>query len=442
MQITDLEQQLNNFDIDERKAALVELSQLAQNDKIRLPKPKPEVNLHFHTFFSYNAKNWSPSRIAWEAKKYGLEVAGIVDFDVLEGMPEFLEAGELLGLKTVAGLESRVYVSEYSDKVINSPNEPGILYFMGHGCIRRGVDDRLYILARKRNIEVMQRINAYLGDVSLDYDRDVLPLTPSGNATERHLLLAYDRKAIEVHGENTAKFWADVLDMPEPKVKELMSNTPVFHEKLRSKLIKFGGVGYVQPESGSFPSLELVIEMIKSIGAIPTTTWLDGTSEGEADMMANLEFMTRKGVISLNIIPDRNWNIKDPKEKSVKLAKLREVIEAARYFDLPLSIGTEMNKAGQPFVDDFSAPELADYVNDFVRGAQFFYGHTLLARYADFGYFSHAAEAEFGKDRHAKKQFYTKVGATAKPEKALFDRLSEHKGELSAKEALEIVRMR
>lgn len=443
MQIIDLEQQLNDFDIKIRKSALIELAELVQSGKISLPETKPEVNIHFHTFFSFNAEDWSPSRISWEAKKYGLEVAGIVDFDVLDGVEEFLDAGELLGIKTTAGFESRVYVSEYFDRVINSPNEPGILYIMGQGCVKSGSESAgfasLRSMARDRNIGVMQRVNAYLGDVSLDYDRDVLPLTPSGNATERHLLAAYDRESRKVLGDRVAGFWAGSLGMPEPEVKALLSNTPAFHEKLRAKLIKFGGVGYVPPESGSFPGVEQVIEMIKGIGALPTTTWLDGTNAGEADMTANLELMTSKGVVALNIIPDRNWNIKNPEEKAVKLAKLREVVEAARRFYLPLSVGTEMNKAGLPFVDNFAAPELADYADDFVRGAQFFYGHTLLARYADFGYFSPAAETAFGKDRRAKNRFFTKIGSTARPNPALYASLRERAGQLTPEEALKLV---
>ncbi|MEN6371964.1 MAG: hypothetical protein ABFD64_08115 [Armatimonadota bacterium] len=443
MQIVDLEQQLNSFDINTRKSALTELAELVQTGKITLPHPKPEVNIHFHTFFSFNAESWSPSRIVWEAAKYGLEVAGMVDFDVLDGVEEFLDAGELLGIKTTAGFESRVYVSEYSDKVINSPKEPGILYFMGQGCIKNGSENPsfggLRKMARDRNIGVIERINAYLGDVSLDYDRDVLPLTPSGNATERHLLAAYDRKAREVHGDNTAKFWAGALEMPEAEVSTLMENTPALHEKLRAKLIKFGGVGYVQPETSSFPAVEQVIEMVKSLGALPTTAWLDGMNPGEADMMANLEIMASKGVVAINIIPDRNWNIKKPEEKALKLAKLKEVVDAAKHFDLPLSVGTEMNKAGLPFVDNFAAPELADYVEDFVKGAQFFYGHTLLARCADFGYFSPAADAAFGKDRRAKNQFFAKIGSSAKPSPSLYESLRKHAGKLSPEEALWLV---
>lgn len=98
---------------------------------------KEEVNLHFHSFFSFNANGWSPSRIAWESLKYGLEVSGIVDFDVLDGMDEFLEAGKLLGLKTVVGIETRVFIKELEDKVMSSPNEPGIAYFMAAGCFKR-----------------------------------------------------------------------------------------------------------------------------------------------------------------------------------------------------------------------------------------------------------------------------------------------------------------
>jgi hypothetical protein len=231
-----------------------------------------------------------------------------------------------------------------------------------------------------------------------------------------------------------------VLGLPEPETRVLMSNTPAFHEKIRSKLIKFGGAAYVPPEGGSFPTLEQVIRMIRGMGAIPTTTWLDGTSDGESDMMANLELMISKGATAMNIIPDRNWNIDNPEEKSLKLAKLREAIEAARAFDLPLSVGTEMNKAGQPFVDNFAAPELADYATDFVRGARFFYGHTLLARWADFGYFSEGAEAAFGSDRRAKNRFFIEVGAAARPNRALYDRLQARRGLLSPAEILEIVK--
>jgi len=375
----NLEEQLNSFNASERRAALESLAAQAA-----FPPPKEEVNLHYHTFFSFNANGWSPSRVAWEARTYGLEIAGIVDFDVLDGMDEFLAAGELLGLKAVAGLETRVFIRELADKVISSPNEPGIAYFMAAGCYQRPpagseaerILKSMASMARMRNLGLMQRVNAYLDEVQLDYEKDVIPLTPSGNVTERHMLTAYERKAREVFGKDAAGFWAKKLDTPQEKMAALISDTPKLHEKMRSKLMKFGGVGYVPPESGSFPTIEDAIKMIRGMDALPMIAWLDGTNPGEEDTIAFLELLRSKGVVSVNIIPDRNWNLKDPAEKALKTRKLDEVVQAARKFAMPISVGTEMNRAGLPFVDNFSAPELKPYVQDFLDGARRIYAHS------------------------------------------------------------------
>ena len=131
--IEQLESQLDSFDAAQRRQALTALVALVREGKIRLPKPGTDVNLHSHTFFSYNAYGYSPSKFAWLARKAGLTAAWIVDFDVLDGLEEFLEAGRLLGLKTCVSLESRVFVPEFATRVINSPGEPGIAYHMGVG---------------------------------------------------------------------------------------------------------------------------------------------------------------------------------------------------------------------------------------------------------------------------------------------------------------------
>ena len=438
--VDQLERQLNDFAPEARASALAELARRIESGRVAVASPKQEVNLHFHTFFSYNAYGWSPSRIAWEARKHGLAVAGIVDFDVLDGMEEFLAAGETIGLRTTAAIETRVFIPEYADLVINSPNEPGIAYFMAGGCFREpasGTDaartlQSMRDMARRRNIQVMERVNEYLDVVQLDYDADVLPLTPSGNATERHLLAAYDAKAGSVYPDanpplpplnkggmgGLARFWAEALGIGEDQAASLLGDTPAFHEKMRSKLMKFGGVGYVAPTPDTFPTVDSVIEMTRAMDALPTMTWLDGTNPGESDMPALLGLVVGKGVAALNIVPDRNWNIKNPDEKRVKVANLGKVVRAARDLDLPLCVGTELNKHGLPFVDNFAAPELAPYVDDFIDGGFFFWGHTFLARNAGIGWASDWAESHFGADRAASNAFYTQVGRLADPVRA------------------------
>ena len=420
-----LEEQLDSFDADIRCEALTELARRIGSGDVSVPAPRPEVNLHFHTFFSFNANGWSPSRISWEARKHGLCVAGIVDFDVLDGMEEFLAAGELIGQPTTAALETRVFIQDYMGHVISSPNEPGIAYFMAAGCFKTPqhgskaahILDSMREMARRRNVEVMNRVNRYLDTVQIDYEVDVLPLTPSGNATERHLLAAYDAKAREVYedGEQLEDFWGNALGISESEAERLLSDPPALHEKVRSKLMKYGGVGYVPPSGESFPRIELVIEMIRGMDALPTATWLDGTNSGEENTPAMLDLLAAKGVVAMNMIPDRNWNVRDPDEKRLKLAKLEEAVAAAREVDFPLCIGTEMNKLGMPFVDNFAAPELQPYLDDFLEGAFFFWGHTCLARYADMGYASRWSQAYLGTERAPKNRFYAKIGRLADP---------------------------
>lgn len=427
--LSAIEKRLDDFDPEVRAETLCGLAARMDAREVRVPAAKQEVNLHFHTFFSYNANGWSPSRIAWEARKYGLAVAGIVDFDVLDGVAEFLSAGEIIGLRTCAAMESRVFLSEYSRDVINSPNEPGITYFMAGGCFRlpvegtRGAEilQSMREMARRRNVQVMERVNDYLDRVRLDYDSEVVPLTPSGNATERHLLAAYDAKSRQVFGGDESglvTFWAAKLGVERGEMDQLLADTPKFHEKMRAKLMKHGGVGYVAPTPETFPSIELTIEMMRGMDALPTATWLDGTTPGESDMPAMLELLESKGVVAMNIVPDRNWNIKAPEEKRIKVENLGKAVQAARDIGFPLCVGTEMNKAGLPFVDDFSAPELQPYVRDFLDGAHFFWGHTFLSRAGGIGSASDWALAHFGDDRLRKNEFYTKVGRGVSPRDA------------------------
>jgi len=419
--VNKLESQLNDLAYEQRFQALEALKDAAERGRIDVQPVRPAVNLHAHSFFSFNGYGWSPCRIAWEAYKAGLEIAGVVDFDVLDGMNEMLRAGDVLGLKTTAGIETRVFFREYAQTEINSPGEPGVYYFMGTGFFQGPKKDStaaevladMARRARGRNENMMRRVNEYLDAVRLDYDADVLPLTPSDNATERHLLEAYDQKAQETFPDpnSLAAFWARALGEPEASVQALMRERPKFHELIRKKLMKAGGPGYMKPQAGAFPVLDDVLDVVRACGALPTGTWLDGLSEGEGDMRAQLTLLIQKGVVALNVIPDRNWNLDDPDEKKRKLQKLHEIVKITGDLDLPLVVGTELNKYGQKTVDDFEAPELQPFVEVFLQGARVVYGHTLLARHADFGYFSRAASEAFGTDRGAKNRFYARIGA-------------------------------
>jgi hypothetical protein len=416
--VAKLERQLNDFDRDTRAEALDALLALVEQGEIE-PAPMAEVaNMHCHTFFSYNGYGYSPTALAWLARKQGYKLMGIVDFDVLDGVREFLVACDAVGVRGTAGMETRVYLPEFADREINSPGEPGIFYYMGIGFTdsvvppaapeARVVLDGMRRRAERRNREMIDRVNAHLDPVGVDYRRDVLPLTPADNATERHMCVAYVRAAAAIVHDPVA-FWADKLDVPPERVAAVIDDGPQIQSLVRAKLMKRGGVGYVQPGPDTFPTVEEVNKVIAACAALPCATWLDGTSEGEQAEEELLSMLIDKGVVALNIVPDRNWNIDDPAVKRDKLQNLYDVVELAQRLDLVLNVGTEMNAYGKKHIDDFAAPELAPVRDAFLAGAYTVYGHTALQRALGLGYTS-AWACSHVPDRGERNAFYAKVG--------------------------------
>ena len=71
-----------------------------------------------------------------------------------------------------------------------------------------------------------------------------------------------------------------------------------------------------------------------------------------------LEFCLANGVETIFLIPDRAWNIPCEEERRDKLAKLYEIVEETKKRDMPVFVGTELNRYGQKLVDDFDSPYL------------------------------------------------------------------------------------
>ena len=313
-----------------------------------------------------------------------------------------------------------VFLPEFATREINSPGEPGVYYYMGIGLTSSQAPASVaHILAdmrsraEARNRDMVERLNRHLAPVSVDYDLDVLPLTPKGNATERHMLVAYTQAAAR-RFPDPASFWAEKLGLPLEQVRAQLGEAPKFQNLVRGKLMKRGGVGYVLPGPQSFPAAQDVSRLMTACGALPCATWLDGTSAGEQALEEELNLLVGQGAAALNIVPDRNWNIADPETRRVKVRNLYQAVELAEKLALPLNIGTEMNSYGQKLVDDFDAPELAPVRTAFLAGADFIYGHTRMQRVAGLGYQSDWARAHLPA-RRERNAFYTQVGRLTPP---------------------------
>ncbi|MFW6139097.1 MAG: hypothetical protein ACOC7U_07985, partial [Spirochaetota bacterium] len=141
-----------------------------------------------------------------------------------------------------------------------------------------------------------------------------------------------------------------------------------------------------------------------------TVGWLDGTSEGEKNPGKYLDFLADKGAACLCIMPDRNWNITDPEERELKVNKLYELVEHAKKIKMPVIAGTEMNKWGQKFVDDFFADAMKPVNPEFMEGSRILTGHTLVKKQLGWGISSEEAVEKFGDDLHRRNCFFEQAG--------------------------------
>ncbi len=408
-ELTALEEQLDSFDGSLRARAARDIAAVTD-----FPEPRRTCNMHLHSFYSYNAHGYSPSHLAYIARREGFCASGMVDFDVLDGLEECYAAGKTFGIPVAAGVESRVFVPEFADCEINSPGEPGIAYHIGIGIphvpaggFAADFLDSMRETAASRTQALLQRVNDFLTPVTLDFDTDVRPLTPAGNATERHLCHAFARKAAEQFPdeEELAEFWEKKLGVSRGDM-DLPSGSAL-QDMIRKKTMKRGGVGYVAPDQGSFPLMADMNRFVLEAGGIPVIAWLDGTTSGEQDMERLCKTAMQSGAAALNIIPARNYT---PGVKDEKLENLYAVVRLCRELGLPVLAGTEMNSPSNKLENDFRCDELKPLWPDFYEGAMVAVAHAAMQRCAGIGYESDWAASRFTRTTD-KKKFYADVGA-------------------------------
>ncbi|MCI5778229.1 MAG: PHP domain-containing protein [Lentisphaeria bacterium] len=359
---------------DGMKRALNSFDAAARADALEcFRRTHSAFNMHCHSFYSYNGYGYSPSMLAALAKELNWRGVMLVDFDVLDGVDEFLAAARALGVKAAAGMETRVFVPDLADREINSPGEPGIAYHLGCGFTSSAVPESqrafaadLKARARRRTRTLVEKVNTLLTEIAVDFDAVAEEFTPAGNVTERHVCAAY-RAAAEKRfaGQELAAYWQEkigVFDADPVKMEAL----------IRARTMKSGGVGYVKAAPESFPTLEEMNRFIKACGATPTLAWLNGLSAGEGDVDALLDLHIRYGAGAATLIPDRNWRASDPEKGRKLVAELDRFVAAALRRGLPLLAGTEMNAPGQLLADDYTIDELKKHQDTFLAGVDAF----------------------------------------------------------------------
>ena len=336
--------ELNAGSKDERLGALKRAVAAAS-----FPPVDPRmVNNHIHTTYSFSP--YSPAAAVYAARAEGLATCGIVDHDSIGGAEEFIQAGEIVGIPTTIGIETRVSFAEtpLSDCRTNNPDQIGNSYMVLHAVPHDKIATVQAYFAplrerrNARNRKMVARINElYAADgVSIDFDRDVLPLSQfasGGSVTERHLMLALARQLL-ARGKASLPEHASELDI-------LLAEYDLVGTLKKDCIPKV-----FIPATDECPSLSEIVAFAKEVNGILAYAYLgDVTSSVTGDKKAQkfeddyldelFAVISEAGIRAVTYMPTRN--------SQTQIERLRSLCD--RYDMLQIS-GEDIKSPRQKFV--------------------------------------------------------------------------------------------
>lgn len=353
---------LNRLNADTREERLANLRALLPETEF--PPMVPQyINNHIHTTYSFSP--YSPTAAVYAARMEGLCTAGIIDHDSIAGAREFLEAAEIVGMPATIGMECRVDMSgtRLEGKRTNNPDQAGISYMTIQSVPHDRIDvlDRFFAPYRdarnRRNRAMVERINALLPDIGLDFERDVLPLSRAsegGGVTERHLMYALAKKltARSGRGEGMLSCLAELgLELSGKQRAQMLDEAYPFYEYDLLGILKSAFVPKIYIDAADeCPKLADVVRLCREVDACLCYAYLGDVAESvtgdkkaqkfEDDYLEDVfRCLREEGVWAVTYMPTRNT--------PAQLERLRGLCGAYDMFQIS---GEDINSPRQSFI--------------------------------------------------------------------------------------------
>ena len=353
---------LNKLNAPTREERLANLKEVLKTAKF--PPMVPQyINNHIHTTYSFSP--YSPTAAVYAARMEGLCTAGIIDHDSISGAREFLAAAELVGMPVTVGMECRVSMdgTAMQGKRTNNPDQVGVSYM----TIQSVPHDKIeqlnawfapYRAARgRRNRAMVEKINALLDGIALDYDRDVLPLSEAkedGGVTERHLMYALAKKMAQKAGKGQpmVDYLASIgLSLSEKQKTQMLDTAYPFYEYDLLGILKSAFVPKIYIDATEeCPNVRDVAKLCDEIDALLCYAYLgDVTASVTGDKKAQkfeddylddvIACIKDCGIRAVTYMPTRNT----PEQ----LTRLRRLCDENGLFQVS---GEDINSPRQSFV--------------------------------------------------------------------------------------------
>lgn len=327
------------------------------------PEVPQYINNHIHTTYSFSP--YSPTAAVYAARMEGLCTAGIIDHDSISGAREFLRAAELVNMPVTIGMECRASMegTSLAGRRTNNPDQVGVSYMTLQSVPHDKIDEvnaffEPYRQARhRRNRAMVEKINALLDGLQLDYDREVLPLSEAGEGggvTERHLMYALAKAMVQKVGKGEAmvEYLASIgLNLSEKQKTQMLDTAYAFYEYDLLGILKSAFVPKIYIDAtDECPNVRDVAALCKRVDALLCYAYLgDVTASVTGDKKAQkfeddylddvIACIKECGIRAVTYMPTRNT----PEQ----LARIRALCDENGLIQVS---GEDINSPRQSFV--------------------------------------------------------------------------------------------
>ena len=352
---------LNKLNAPTREERIANLKAVLA-DTVFPPMVPQYINNHIHTTYSFSP--YSPTAAVYAARMEGLCTAGIIDHDSISGAEEFMEAAKIVDIPVTIGMEARISMdgTRLEGRRTNNPDQVGVSYM----TIQSVPHDKISVLTEffkpyqaarhERNRKMIAKINDMVG-VSLDYDRDVLPLSEAkdnGGVTERHLMYALAIELVKQVGKGQPmidKLTSLGMTISEKQAKMLLDTAYPFYEYDVLGMLKGTFVPKIFIDATTeCPSLKDMVKLCNEIDAYLCYAYLGDVGDSvtgdkkaqkfEDDYLDDVfECLKEEGVKAVTYMPTRNT--------PAQLERLRGLCDQYGMFQIS---GEDINSPRQSFV--------------------------------------------------------------------------------------------
>ena len=352
---------LNKLNAPTREERIANLKAVLA-DTVFPPMVPQYINNHIHTTYSFSP--YSPTAAVYAARMEGLCTAGIIDHDSISGAEEFMEAARIVDIPVTIGMEARISMdgTRLEGRRTNTPDQVGVSYV----TIQSVPHDKISVLteffkpyqaaSHERNRKMIAKINDMVG-VSLDYDRDVLPLSEAkdnGGVTERHLMYALAIELVKQVGKGQPmidKLTSLGMTISEKQAKMLLDTAYPFYEYDVLGMLKGTFVPKIFIDATTeCPSLKDMVKLCNEIDAYLCYAYLGDVGDSvtgdkkaqkfEDDYLDDVfECLKEECVKAVTYMPTRNT--------PAQLERLRGLCDQYGMFQIS---GEDINSPRQSFV--------------------------------------------------------------------------------------------